>query len=333
MRTLLASKDIPHRKLVMTDGRVRKVHEMECSKCDFVGEWVDPAWHGTIPQKVLNHFRRLGWGIGRDRGQDICPGCMAIERDARVQAKVVRMQPDTALVKVDMLPVNNAPRAPPPPIDLMAETPPQPLPSLPPAEGQKTPRRRKAHTPIYAPVIPGKKHQPFYTRGFSNRTHALYSALGYFRQAGVESPKPDRDYRLVEAADGWGWERVFKPAAETPPPNIEENPMPEPDLRVVPPEPTSQADGPNREQRRIIRRHIEENYDQDAQRWRGDLSDEKVGRHFAIPTAWVTQVREDGDYGPDVNEAAKDITKEIGDLEGLRDLLTQAIEALKAKAH
>ena len=303
MRTLLASKDIPHRKLVMTDGRVRKMHEMECSKCDFVGEWIDPAWHGTIPQKVLNHFRRLGWGIGRDRGQDICPGCMAIERDARLQTKVVRMQPDTA----------------------------QPLPSLPPPEGQKTPRRRKAHTPIYAPVIPGKKHQPFYTRGFSNRTHALYSALGYFRQAGVESPKPDRDYRMVEAADGWGWERVFKPAAETPPPVVEENPMPEPDLRVVPPEPTSQADGPNREQRRIIRRHIEENYDQDAQRWRGDLSDEKVGRHFAIPTAWVTQVREDGDYGPDANEAASQITKEVADLEDLRAMLTDILDRLKAK--
>jgi hypothetical protein len=341
MRSLLASKDIPHRTLEMIGGRVRKVHHIHCSKCDNEGRWTDAADSATTPQKVIERFRRHGWGIGRDRTRDICPSCLAAERVAHKHFK----PKERPLMAEAMLPLS-APAPEPEPMEALAahplalvppEPPPEPTPAsaAQPAPAAKLPRKVFAHTPIIPPGVGGRGGK-FLTRGFTREENAYSSARSYLMRTGVAKPVRDQDFRVFELlGDGWGWDLIAPPAAAATPPVQEEKPMSEPDprpeLRVV--EPAPQADGPNREQRRIIRRYIEESYDQDAQRWRGDLSDEKVGRHFAIPAAWVTQVREDGDYGPDVNEAAKDITKEIGDLEGLRDLLTQAIEALKAKAH
>jgi hypothetical protein len=198
-------------------------------------------------------------------------------------------------------------------------------------------RKVTAHAPIYAPPLgPGGRRRAYMTRGFSSNWGAKQSAENYLPRMGVPTPKLDRDYRIYQLADGWAWDRILPP---TPPDPKETTTMPTDNVTPIrtPSAPmTNDNDGPRAStlaQRREIRDYLDAHYDEDHQRWRGELNDKQAAEDLSMPRVWVTQVRE-ATYGPDENEAmAKEreadgqILKQLSDLEGIisevqKDLVT-----------
>jgi hypothetical protein len=308
--SLLSSSQIPEQYTDHSTGKPRISYRLRCGidACGNVGEWASPDGGWTKPHRVLEHFRRRGWGIGRDRAADWCPACLMAKREA---AKL----------------------KPPPQLRMLA--------NFPPVSKPLAKRRLSAHTPApLPPRVPGRPLRATMTRGFTVIYNAKTAAEHYLTQMGVASPEEGRDFRLIEQADGWGWDRI--PQEEQPmTPNNGNGAAPPAaaatlldeiiediarDIGVVHAEPPSQA---TREQRQEVREFIERNYDEDAQRWRGDLSDRKAGEQLDKPRIWITEGREMGGYGPDRNEvqaqaaeAEARLSKRVADLEGsVRDLV------------
>lgn len=66
---------------------------------------------------------------------------------------------------------------------------------------------------------------------------------------------------------------------------------------------TSDIRQPSLADRRRIRESVEEHYDEDKQRWDGDMTDAGLAHKLDVPRQWVTMVREM--YGPDVNDSER----------------------------
>lgn len=97
------------------------------------------------------------------------------------------------------------------------------------------------------------------------------------------------------------------------------SPIPPPVVKAEPPREPSQDD------RRRVRALFEELYNEQTCRWSTNWSDASAADRLNVPRAWVTQYRETGGYGPDMNEAAD------ARLEDLRELAHRG-EDLHAKA-
>jgi hypothetical protein len=149
-------------------------------------------------------------------------------------------------------------------------------------------------------------------------------------------------FAVSEREDGWGWDRIEREATAMPAPeeNVVRTTMrPEP---VVPrPIVQARAEAPRAStlaDRKRIREYLEEHYDEDNARWRGDLSDRKAGEALLVPLAWVTRVREEI-FGPDdVNEAQAQAAeadtqtlKKLVDLEGLVQEALTEVAKLRAE--
>jgi hypothetical protein len=343
MRTILTSKQMPRRGYKMIDGVRMRGHFMDCDRdgCHIEGFWRDNSATWIVPQKVLSHFRRLGWNIGRDRTRDTCPRCVALSKPPpKVERSMI-----TPLMLPPALPAPPEPPEPPeleaaapgpmaealaPIAEALAAPPPEPepatLPGLP--VGQEPPppepqRKVKAHTPIFA----GSK---FMTQGFTREENAYSSARNFLRRIGVADPKRDTDFKVFEGDDGWAWERI-RPA-ESPPIEEKEPTMEEPKSNGShePPEPVL-ADAPRPStlsERKLIRDYLDQHYDEPNGRWYGDLNDKKAAAKLMMPLAWVADLREHT-YGPDVNEAeAKAREADVETLGLLSGLETKIADAM-----
>lgn len=58
------------------------------------------------------------------------------------------------------------------------------------------------------------------------------------------------------------------------------------------------------DERRRIRDALDTHYDEEAGRYRSSFSDKSLAAKLDVPAKWVTDLREAGGYGPDVNEAS-----------------------------
>jgi hypothetical protein len=311
MRTLLASREIPHRKVERIEGKTRKSHVMVCDSCPKEGELVDRSDTWLTPQRVLHHFRAKGWGIGRDRTRDTCPSCLAAQREGRREAHMHVDRPVLTLMSTTALEKIATAEAPEVEADaLIAEATvlEAEAAALEPPTRSRRGRPNTAHTPIYPPRHEGRQNSPINTRGFTSDRSANRAAQRYLSLSGMDSPTEGLDYSVSEhLGDGWGWDRIehgarlmpedtvvaFQPelAVEAPP---VVQPEPEP-----PPDPETERISTLAERKRI-RGYLAKHYDEDNERWRGDLSDQRASEDLAMPPAWVMRVLEET-FGPDVN--------------------------------
>jgi hypothetical protein len=125
--------------------------------------------------------------------------------------------------------------------------------------------------------------------------------LGLIVQEPVQPParRPFR-LRLVDK---------FDPPAIQPEPM--ESAMPEEAATAFPPAPPKAEEPrqPTREHNRRIRDYLDSNYNEEAGRYRGDLSDEQAAQRLSVPRAWVATIRATL-YGDDRNEADEQSTAE-----------------------
>lgn len=188
MHNPLASKDIPHAQYETVEGRRLAKYTLHCGDdgCDHTQSWRPEDL--VTPQQVLSHFRRKGWGIGRDRTRDLCPQCMMAGAVAlrRAESQILR--------------------------SLTAE-----LPGLTAARAPEPPKKRKSYTrtihsyrPLYLPTSHLNEHGYGYnTRGFLNGPKGVeYGAKSYLRQLGITDPERDKDFVVYRLADGWAWDPI-----------------------------------------------------------------------------------------------------------------------------
>ena len=157
------------------------------------------------------------------------------------------------------------------------------------------PRQKRAYKANRLPM--------FSATGHAKRQWAQRSVSKYLKRQGVEAREGVHYMLRHEADQTWTW--LLPPFDQ---PNKE---PPVPTAEAVAPTaynpdnpPPSQASSspatrlPTRDQRRAILDALDSNYDSDAQRYRGDMSDAKLSERLNLPRAWVAQFRADvyGDY-------------------------------------
>lgn len=321
---MLSSSQIPEQLTDHSSGLPLLSYRLTCGKdgCENKELWHSPSPGMVKPHRVLTHFQRKGWGIGRDRTRDVCPACLMAEREAK---KAERPHPQLRLL-------SNWPL-------------------------EKSAPKKKAlhaHTPASpaAPPPPGMHYRATMTRGFTEGYNATHAAVNYLSRLGIATPKRDRDFRVFKLADGWGWDRI-----NTPEENQEDQPMTldsnsvELPVAAAPPAVVVEAihaappPQPTNTERREIRDYLDKHYDEDFSRWRGDLSDQRAAEAMDVPRAWITELRVANGLGPDQNEeqarlaaAEAQALKTLDDLEALvldsmdkADQAQRGIKALRAQ--
>lgn len=62
---------------------------------------------------------------------------------------------------------------------------------------------------------------------------------------------------------------------------------------------------------RAIRDALDIHYDEERERYKGDMSDRKLAAQLNMPAAWVAELRDLNGYGPDRNESGGEIAREL----------------------
>jgi hypothetical protein len=159
----------------------------------------------------------------------------------------------------------------------------------------------------------------------------LKSATKVLQVIGLENPVLDRDFTVMKTPEGWVWDFIWNdkssasqvastpipPPAPPAPAAIETPPMNPPDVEI-----TKDIRQPTILDNRRIREKVEEVYDEDAQRYRYEWSDQTVATNLQVPRAWVSRVREL--YGPDVNDSER--LRDEARKEASRAKVTQALK-------
>ncbi|MCA6280673.1 hypothetical protein [Phenylobacterium sp.] len=88
---------------------------------------------------------------------------------------------------------------------------------------------------------------------------------------------------------------------------------------------------PTIEQRRRMRDALDEHYNEDASCYRASFSDKAVAAKLDMPEKWIADLREANGFGPNVNEAAKNASRALDELEKrLNDHETAVLSELDA---
>ncbi|MCA6317496.1 hypothetical protein, partial [Phenylobacterium sp.] len=76
---------------------------------------------------------------------------------------------------------------------------------------------------------------------------------------------------------------------------------------------------------------LDEHYNEDASCYRASFSDKAVAAKLDMPEKWIADLREANGFGPNVNEAAKNASRALDELEKrLNDHETAVLSELDA---
>lgn len=181
---MLSSSQIPDQYTDPFVGRLR--YRLVCGKlgCENTESWESPSPGFVRPHRILAHFRRRGWGIGRDRAGDVCPTCLMAERavrNARAAAKLKLVQPELPAMSTTTVM------------------------SMPPPAKVALRRVIVSHTPVFMPGFMDNRH--WNTRAFGVEDSAARSASDYLKARGIANPKRGTDFVVRKnPAGGWDWD-------------------------------------------------------------------------------------------------------------------------------
>jgi len=171
--------------------------------------------------------------------------------------------------------------------------------------------------PINAPAYGSRKCREFKTCGLNSEQAARHNAAAYLKlvdpSLAVRAVPGFHYFTTLDDAGKWGWVPAKHATAEQqaawrarrkigvrftaqfhgPAPVTHADAAP-----VVEVVPDTNAGEPTREQRRIVMRVLDSDYDVENQRYRGDHSDATTAKYCCVPVAWVATIRRDlyGDH-------------------------------------
>lgn len=275
-----------------------------CSKCNR-WEWT-PARTPGLGNRI---FHNKGWRLGSKRSGDICPDCLAAKHHKVLGCVETNApEPVNPVMQEKLEPV----------LDAMAE-----------AIVEKEVEEAKAVQAVLDPPKPEpKKRRRKFTKtiqreGFSRQDNAARAARLWFeRERGVSWAKRGVHFETNLERDGrhWNWSEI-EAAVEPTVAQQEEDVVVTEDVRK-----------PTIGDRRKIMDALEAGYDEQAERYKGGLSDQAVAENLKVPRRWVVDVREQFFGAHDRNEeqdvARKKRDEAMAMAQAAVDRLTQmAIEA------
>lgn len=169
--------------------------------------------------------------------------------------------------------------------------------------------------------------------GLATPTVARHSARALLSKLGIVNAVEGEHFSVHREPEGThGFKLLIQigPAADTPQPETTEDPPPMPAQPLD--SPTDAGRTATREQRRAIAELLDNHYDTDTQRYRGDWSDRKVADQLDTPRAFVTHLRTDlyGDY--DRNEASERQAKNMDTAIGIAEAATAKLLEMASEA-
>ncbi|UTC28175.1 hypothetical protein GURKE_01440 [Brevundimonas phage vB_BpoS-Gurke] len=323
---------------------IRRNHVVaECSRCPAKAKIPTPKNSGSFaPEMAQRIFRQSGWQMRNNRRKDLCPSC-STEKAARaaklkdtptmkpsaptlMEERLKQAQSKSVQDKVDKSVTS---------LKAAAAERPKPALSVVPAATPELSKEvrykqlcaargrlagicsmeKRWNKPLTEEQIAVLRRQP-------TETHEEHIARLEARRTELQKEHEGKEPVCYAPKSKKAAKPAAKPAPKTQsvqPAAVATTAETVRDLYEAPATPRSRSS----KESRMIRDALDVHYDEDRERYQGDMSDRKLAEQLNVPAAWVSELRELNGYGPDRNAAGGEIARE---LETMRQALKELDE-------